>query len=252
MADEDTQGTGTGAGNGSSNLAAGAGGSGSASGTHQGGGGGGSSGAPDLNVTAGTSAANGVPGKPGGAGEADNRSPEELLAEAAKGDGKGDPLAKAQADLADWKAKAREWEKRSKANAEKAKSYDEYTESQKTEQQRLADQLAAAQEETRKAHEERFRLLACAQYDLPPELIPHLGGGSEDEINERAEAFAAAINSRAAVLAAAQAPASGQQQQGRPGDYRPVESLRPGALPAGDGKPADPNAWLRRQLSSKK
>lgn len=230
-----------------------------------GGGGGSSTAGPGVtqgqaqNGTAGTHNAEPRGGAAGGRGTsqaADGRSAEQMLADAAAGDGDGgkadDPLARAQAELADWKAKAREWEKRSKANATKAQQYDAYEESQKTEQERLAGQLAAAQEETRKAHEERFRLLACAQYDLPPELIPHLGGGTEDEISERAETFAAAINSRAAVLAAAQAQANGQQQQARPGDFRPVESLRPGALPASDGKPADPNAWLRRQLSSKK
>ena len=166
-----------------------------------------------------------------------------------------DPLAKANAELAKWKQQARDNEKRAKLNAEKAKNYDAYEESQKTEQQRLADQLAAAQREAQDAREDRFRLLAAAQYDLPPSLIGHLGGGTEDEITERAEAFAQAINERAAVLAAAQAQAAAQEQprNGNGAGFRPVESLRPGALPASDNKPAaNPNEWFRGMLASSK
>jgi hypothetical protein len=196
----------------------------------------------------------GAPQDRAGAQGDDGRSPEELLAEATQdGDGE-DPLAKAQAEIAKWKTQALENEKRAKANADKAKNYDAYEESQKTEQQRLADQLAAAQREAQDAREDRFRLLACAQHDLPPELIPHLGGGTEDEITERAEAFAKAINERAAVIAAAQAQAAAAQQQPRNGNGfgRPVESLRPGALPASDNKPANPNEWFRGMLASSK
>lgn len=228
------------------------------------GGGGGGSGSPGLTVTPGQNGgtgghagdARGGTGAHGTSQAEGDRSAEQMLTDAASGDGgkADDPLAKAQAEIDRWKTQARENEKRAKANAKKAENFDAYEESQKTEQQKLADQLAAAQEDARTAHEERFRLLACAHYDLPPELIPHLGGGTEDEINERAEAFAAAINSRAAVLAAAQGQAAGGQQQTAvaPGPMRPVESLRPGALPADSAKPQDPNAWVRRQIVSKK
>lgn len=189
-----------------------------------------------------------------GAQGGDGRSPEELLADATQDGDAEDPLAKAQAEINRWKTQARENEKRAKANADKAKNYDAYEESQKTEQQKLADQLAAAQAEARDAREDRFRLLAAAQYDLPPSLISHLGGGTEDEITERAEAFAAAINERAEVIAAAQAQAAAQQQprNGNGGGFRPVESLRPGALPASDNRPNDANAWMRQALGRRK
>ena len=193
-------------------------------------------------------------GRTAAAGDGD-RSPEELLADATQDGTDEDPLAKANAELAKWKQQARDNEKRAKLNAEKAKNYDAYEESQKTEQQRLADQLAAAQREAQDAREDRFRLLAAAQYDLPPSLIGHLGGGTEDEITERAEAFAQAINERAAVLAAAQAQAAAQEQprNGNGAGFRPVESLRPGALPASDNKPAaNPNEWFRGMLASSK
>jgi hypothetical protein len=201
-------------------------------------------------------------GRAAASGGDDGRSPEELLADAAEnGDEDFEPgsiealkaeLAKVKASEDKWKRQSRENEKRAKENAPKAQQYDAYVESQKTEQQRLADQLAAAQAEAQRAREDRFRLLAAAQYDLPPSLIDHLGGGTEDEITERAEAFAAAINERAAVLAAAQAQAAAQQQPRNGGGFRPVESLRPGALPASDNKPADPNAWIRQALNGRR
>ena len=196
-------------------------------------------------------------GTPSAAQAASGKSPEELLADAAAdgdGDGKEDPLAKANAEIARWKTQARENEKRAKLNADKAKNFDAYEDSQKTELERVASQLAAAQAEAKDAREDKLRLLAAANYDLPPSLIPHLGGGTEDEITERAEAFAAAINERAAVLAAAQAQAAAQTQQApaRNGNGLPVESLRPGALPASDNKPGDPNAWFRGMLASSK
>jgi hypothetical protein len=55
-----------------------------------------------------------------------------------------------------WKAKAREQEKRAKDNADAAKRLGEIEESQKTEQQKLTDRLAAA--ETRAAAAERSAL----------------------------------------------------------------------------------------------
>ena len=189
---------------------------------------------------------------------AGDSSAEELLAEAVEngdGDDLATQLAKLQKQNADLKKHNRTWETRAKENADKAKNFDAYEESQKTEFQRVSDQLAAAQKEAQDAREDRFRLLAAAQYDLPPSLIAHLGGGTEDEITERAEAFAQAINERAAVLAAAQAQAAAQEQprNGNGAGFRPVESLRPGALPACDNRPAaNPNEWFRGMLASSK
>lgn len=178
---------------------------------------------------------------------------EQLLADAvAAGDGDEkatgkDELAAAKAELAKWKAQARENEKRAKANADKAKSYDEYTEAQKTEQQRLADRASAAEKRAAEAESRYHRTLAAATYDLPPSMIDQLGDGTEEEITARAELLAAAINERAAVLAQANGNKNGASTTGRP-----VESLRPGALPAGDSKPGDPNAWFRGMLASSK
>jgi hypothetical protein len=174
---------------------------------------------------------------------------------AAGGDGQNnnatDPVEAAKADAAKWKKLARQYEDRAKSNADKAQQFDAYQESQLTEQQKLAARAEQAEQRAATAEGLYRRTLAAATYDLPPSMIDQLGDGTEDEINARAEALAAAINEKAAVLAAAQAQANGQQQQ-RPGPMRPVESLRPGALPAGDAKTSDPNQWVRNMLAAKR
>jgi hypothetical protein len=193
-------------------------------------------------------------GTTAGAGD---RSAEELLSDALSDDGDGkdgdtaSALKTAQAELAKWKTQARENEKRAKANADKAKNYDAYEESQKSEQQKLADRASAAEQRATEAEGRYFRTLAAATYDLPVSMIDQLGTGTEDEINARAETLAAAINERAAVLSAAQAQANGQQRGGNGAGFRPVESLRPGGLPASGNKPSDPNAWIRQALGKR-
>lgn len=238
-----------------------AGGNDSATVVHSTGTGGGGAGSAALNPVfrtapaPGQAAQQGPPaGRQGAAQGADDRSPEELLAEATQDGDQEDPLAKAQAEIAKWKTQARENEKRAKANADKAKNYDAYEESQKTEQQKFADRAAAAEQRAAESDARYHRTLAAATYDLPVSMIDLLGTGTEDEINTRAEAFAQAINERAEVIAAAQAQAAAQQQprNGNGGGFRPVESLRPGALPASDNRPNDPNAWIRHALGAKR
>jgi hypothetical protein len=174
---------------------------------------------------------------------------------AGSGDGQGaasDPLEVAKAEVAKWKKMARDNETRAKTNADKATQFDAYQESQLTEQQKLAARADAAEQRAAAAEGLYRRTLAAATYDLPPSMIDQLGDGTEEEITARAETLAAAINERAAILSAAQAQANGGQQQARPGGFRPVESLRPGALPASDNKPKDPNQWVRNMLAAKR
>jgi len=227
----------------------------------------GAAGAAKGDGTQGGSGAPGAASSASGAGDLDAAG---MLADAVnspEGDGDGgdgaepgDPaarLAKIEADYKKLQRQSRNWEDRAKANAEKAKAHDAYVESQKTEAQKQADALAAAREEARTERTARLRLLAAASYDLPVSMIDHLAGGTEDEINASAEQLAAAINERAAILAAAQAKADGQQngqQQGprNGGSSRPVESLRAGALPASGGSPATPNDWIRAAAGNKR
>lgn len=191
----------------------------------------------------------------------DDRSPEQMLAEAVgngdEGSGDGgqeDALKTAQAEIARWKKQARENEKRAKENAQKAKDYDTYTESQKSEIQRATERATAGEQEATKWQSLYHRTLACANYDIPLSLIDQIQGSTEDEINASAEGLSAAINERAATLAAAQAKVNGgaQPYATNGGGFRgPVESLRPGALPASDNKPRTPEQWLRDQITKR-
>jgi len=213
----------------------------------------------------------GAQGSAGGAGAAaggtgaGGQDAEGMLADAVsrpegEGDGKdgadADPavaLKKAKDEFAKLQRQSRTWEQRAKDNAAKAKAHDDFVESQKTEQQKLADTAAAAQDRADKAEQKLARTLAAANYDLPVSMIDRIAGSTEDEINASAEALAAAINERAEVIAAAQAKAAGQQQAAaRSGDgTRPVESLRAGGLPA-SGNSAGPNDWIRAAAAKKR
>lgn len=220
---------------------------------------------PDEQQAQGSGPSDGNQGTPqGGTGAhsatpgVDDRSAEDLLTEAVNASDGGettgkDELAAAKAEAAKWRDMARKQETRAKANAGKAQQFDAYQQSQMTEQQKLAAQLQDAQDRAKQAEGRYHRTLAAATYDLPPSMIDQLGDGTEEEISQRAEMFAAAINEKAAILAAAQAQASGQQQGQRPanGTQRPVESLRPGGLPASDNKPRDANQWFREVFAKK-
>jgi hypothetical protein len=98
--------------------------------------------------------------------------------------------------------------------------------------------------------------MAAAANDLPPELIDHLGTGTEDEINERAELFAQVIEATAQAIAEQLIADGGYVRNGngqqptppqQPG-ARPVESLRAGSAPAGQA-PATNEQWFRNLLN---
>lgn len=137
-----------------------------------------------------------------------------------------------EAETAKWKALARKHETAAKTNSEAAKRLAEIEDSQKTEQQRLNERAQAAERELTALQSANARLRAATVYGLPAELVDLLGDGTEEQISERAELLAAKL--------AAAAPSSNPA----PPQTRPVESLKPGAAPAG-GEP-DPDAWLRR------
>jgi hypothetical protein len=160
----------------------------------------------------------------------------------------GKPPVDLQAEIAKWKSLARKHESTAKQNADAARKFAEWEDSQKSEQQRLADQLAAAEQRAVQAEIGRAKLMAAATYDIPVSMLDRIGGATEDEINEAAEAIAAEINAAVEAEVAkrlAAAPAV-QPEPVQPARTRPVESLSPGALPPGNGEPIDGNAFLRR------
>lgn len=190
-------------------------------------------------------------------GADDGRSAEELLADAVSTPDDGqDPLARAQAEAAKWKettlkaeARANKAALTAKANAGAAARLAAIEDANKTEIQRATDRAIQAEDRAAKAEGLYHRTLAAANHDIPPSLIDLISGSTEDEITASAEALAAAINDRAGDIAAASARANGLTgQPQRPASTRPVESLRPGAVPASAPDDNDPNAWLRNAV----
>jgi hypothetical protein len=89
-----------------------------------------------------------------------------------------------------WKQKAREQEKRAKANADAAKRLTELEESQKTEAQRLSDRVAAAEKERDDARLEALRVKVGAAKKLPADVVDLLKGDTEDELAAHADRLA--------------------------------------------------------------
>ncbi len=106
----------------------------------------------------------------------------------------------------------------------------------KSELQRATERAQGFEQQLTTMRETNARLMAAATHNIPPELIDLLGGGTEDEINARAEILAERLK------AAAPPPA--------PASARPVEALTPGAAPA-SATPASPDAWIRQMAGRK-
>lgn len=90
----------------------------------------------------------------------------------------------------DWKAEARKWESRAKAakpDQEAAAKWREYEQSQKSEHEKLAETLAAAQAEAASAKAELTRLKIAAEKGIPAEALQLLKGSSEEELQAEAD-----------------------------------------------------------------
>lgn len=88
------------------------------------------------------------------------------------------------AEIEKWKALARKNEARAKDNAEKAKRLDELEEANKSELQKLQDQLAAAQKAAQDAEVGRLRASIAARHGVPE---PLLTGTDEESLEASAK-----------------------------------------------------------------
>lgn len=132
----------------------------------------------------------------------------------------------------DWKAHAREWEKRAKANATAAQRLKEIEDAQKTEAQRLSEQLAEAQRAAQESQAQALRLRLALKHGISDEDAEvFLTAADEETLTRQAERLAALR--------------SQPTQNGR----QPVEALKSGALPAGEPATVDPNEWMRKRAS---
>lgn len=87
----------------------------------------------------------------------------------------------------DWKAEARKWETRAKADHDAAKAWREYELSQKSEHEKLAEQLAAAQAEASQASTTLLRYQIAAEKGIPNDALDLLVGSTREELQTAAD-----------------------------------------------------------------
>jgi hypothetical protein len=169
-------------------------------------------------------------------------------------------------ELAHWKAMARKHEARAKDNASAARRLKEIEDANKTDLQRAQERAEEAERRAAESDANHHRMMAAAMHDLPVDLIDVLGSGTEEEIGQRAEAIAQAIDRSATELAKRTVQAMGLAWPGdvvggQPGSAptaagaaalagnRPVESMRPGAIPSGNGAATTREGMFREMLA---
>lgn len=138
------------------------------------------------------------------------------------------PAAPAAQEDVDWKSKAREWEKRAKANADAAKRLQQIEDANKTEAQRAADELARLRADADDARSQLLRHEVAADLGVPPKLVRFLTGTAREDVEASARDLLEAIR----VEPAAAPPA------------RPTESVRRVAN-GGQAATQDAEQWFR-------
>jgi hypothetical protein len=132
-------------------------------------------------------------------------------------------LEKLQRDVEKWKSLARKHEGNAKSNSDAARRLAEIEDSQKTEQQRLNDKLAAAEVQLAQYRTREVRTAAAAEAGLSPEFHEFITEVEPEAALEQARRLAARLQ-----------PATPTQP-----DFMQGARTRP--------QPAtDPNAWLRQ------
>lgn len=97
-------------------------------------------------------------------------------------------LEEAIAEVSKWKAMSRKHEGTSKANADKARQFDELTEAQKTEVQKATDRAAAAEAKAAEIEARAMRAEVAAAKGIPAAL---LSGSTQEELEASADALLA-------------------------------------------------------------
>lgn len=163
--------------------------------------------------------------------------------------------------VAHWRTQARRHERSARQNAAAARELETLKASQMSEIERAQHERDEAKRERDEARADHTRVMAAAAHDLPVELIDYLGDGTEEEINDRAEAIGGAIQTMAQELAQEilakagftdEILANGGQPGGRPNGglgRRPVESMRPGGAPSAGGSPQSADDYFRQLLT---
>lgn len=144
-----------------------------------------------------------------------------------------------------WQRTAQRHERTARDNSAAARELQTLKDASKTELERAVSAQQAAEHERDAVRTQHARTVAASAHGLDPEFADFLSGSTEDEINESAETLNTLIEKAAQKLAGQTQQNGGGRVSG--GTRRPVESMRPGAAPAG-ARPANSNNDLFRQL----
>lgn len=93
----------------------------------------------------------------------------------------------APAQETDWKAEARKWEERAKANRAASERLAEIEEASKTEAQKLAERAEAAEKALAEARADALRSRVIAKYGIPEDYHDFVVGDTEDDLEAKAE-----------------------------------------------------------------
>ena len=87
----------------------------------------------------------------------------------------------------DWKAEARKWENRAKADHEAAKRWREFEQSQKSDVEKMADELARYKAEASEASTKLLKFEVASQKGIPAEALDLLVGSNREELESAAD-----------------------------------------------------------------
>lgn len=113
-----------------------------------------------------------------------------------------------------WRSRARAWEKQSKENKDAALKWAEYQESQKTVEEKRAEELAAIQRELEAERTERIRLEVATERGITGDAVKLLDGSSREEIVEKADALLELIAAQSKPNAPKPDPSQGRTANG--------------------------------------
>ena len=147
-------------------------------------------------------------------------------------------------DLGEAGKKALELERKARRDAESklkeleplAARLKEFEDQSKTEAERMAERLQAAETAAQQSQAEALRYRVGLAHGIPLEFIPRLQGATEDELTADAQALAKSL-----------APAGKSDTI----TTKPLATLSLGATPQDEQAPEDPNEAIRRLLSRK-
>lgn len=141
-----------------------------------------------------------------------------------------------QEDTTDWKAEARKWEARAKENRSAAAELQQLKDAEKTELQRAAEKVAAAQREAEAAKAEAARLRIAAKHGISEEYLDLLTGDDEEELEAKAKKLAALVTAQTKSepnAAGSDVPPTVGSVPGRTGNMTLAEKIE-AAVKAGD------------------